>query len=277
MGRIGGHSVMAVTLQLGSTGVDVAALQTALNALGFLNGAVDGNFGPQTAQAVTAFQTGKGLTADGIVGPQTAAALGLAGTPVTVPTGMPNVTVVVASKMFPVTPVAHIAANLPPVMTALQQAALTDLPLVLASLATIRAETEGFVPISEGVSQYNTSPGGSPFDLYDNRADLGNQGPTDGADFRGRGYVQLTGRANYTKFGPIVGVPDLVTNPDKANDSNIAAAILAAFVQSKKMAIAAALAANNLAAARKLVNGGSNGLDRFTSAYQTGMQLMSSG
>jgi peptidoglycan L-alanyl-D-glutamate endopeptidase CwlK len=190
---------------------------------------------------------------------------------------MPNVTVAIAAKMFPVTPVANISVNLPPVMTALQQAALTDLPLVLASIATIRAETEGFVPISEGVSQYNTSPGGSPFDLYDNRADLGNRGPTDGADFRGRGYVQLTGRANYTKFGPIVGVPDLVTNPDRANDPNIAAAILAAFVQSQRTAIAAALAANNLAAARRLVNGGSNGLDRFTSAYQIGMQLMSSG
>jgi len=42
-------------------------------------------------------------------------------------------------------------------------AGLTTVPIVLAALATIRAETEGFVPISEYLSRYNTSPGGQPF------------------------------------------------------------------------------------------------------------------
>jgi peptidoglycan L-alanyl-D-glutamate endopeptidase CwlK len=272
---------MAETLQQGSSGPNVGALQAKLKTLGFLDGSVDGNFGPTTTGAVMAFQNSKGLSPDGVVGPQTADALGLvaavaqpsADAPVL--PGMPGVTIEIAAKMFPVTPVRNIQANLPTLLAALQKARLTDLPIVLASIATIRAETEGFVPISEGISRFNTSPGGPPFGLYDNRADIGNRGPTDGADYKGRGYVQLTGRANYAKYGPLIGVPDLVDNPDKANDSNIAAAILAAFVQSKKTAISAALARNDLAAACRLVNGGSNGLDRFSEAYQTGMKLMS--
>ncbi|MDF0667352.1 MAG: hypothetical protein P0119_14930 [Nitrospira sp.] len=59
--------------------------------------------------------------------------------------------------------------------------------MVLVALAIIRAETESFEPIAEGRSRYNTSPNGHPFDLYDYRKDLGNQGPPDGEQYRGRG------------------------------------------------------------------------------------------
>jgi len=62
------------TLQLHATGTDVLALQQRLGVLGYNVGA-DGIFGPQTQQAVAAFQTAKRLTADGIVGPQTLNAL----------------------------------------------------------------------------------------------------------------------------------------------------------------------------------------------------------
>jgi len=74
------------------------------------------------------------------------------------------------------------------------------------ALATIRAETESFHPINEGLSKFNTSPGGHPFDLYDHRTDLGNQGKGDGAKYRGRGYVKLTGRFNYQNYGAALGV-----------------------------------------------------------------------
>jgi peptidoglycan L-alanyl-D-glutamate endopeptidase CwlK len=151
---------------------------------------------------------------------------------------------------------------------------LTSLQVVLASLATIRAETAGFVPLDEGLSRFNTSPGGHPFDLYDNRSDLGNQGPPDGASFKGRGFVQLTGRRNYTKLGPVAGVPGLVSRPEQANDPEIAAALLAAFVKAVEIPLKQALLDNDLAAARKLVNGGSHGLADFTDAYQTGLDLM---
>jgi putative chitinase len=263
------------TLQEGMTGGDVTALQTQLQMRGFPPGAIDGAFGPGTEAAVIAFQKSEGLAPDGIVGTATAQALGLG--PVDPPPApaMPNVTVAVVSKMFPLTPLDPIKANLPHVLGALVAADLTSVPIVVVALATIRAETEGFVPISESQSRYNSSPGGHPFDLYDNRKDLGNQGPPDGASFKGRGYVQLTGRANYTKFGPIVGVDDLVDQPDQANDPDVAAKLLAAFIGNKVSAIMTAVSGGDLASARRLVNGGSNGLDRFTDAYQIGVGLLS--
>ncbi len=148
------------------------------------------------------------------------------------------------------------------------------MPIVTASLATIRAETEGFAPISEFVSRFNTSPGGRPFDLYDSRKDLGNRGPPDGADFKGRGYVQLTGRSNYAKYGPLVGVAALVEQPERANEPDVAARLLAAFIASNEIAMKQALLAGDLATARRLVNGGTHGLERFSEAYQIGASLI---
>ena len=263
------------TLKEGMSGSDVAELQTRLQAHGFPPGAIDGDFGPGTEAAVIAFQKSEGLVPDGVVGASTAEALGFPAAALPPPPAMPNVTVAVVSKMFPATPLAHINSNLPHVLAALVAAGLTSVPIVLAALATIRAETEGFQPISEFQSRFNTGPNGPPFGLYDNRRDLGNRGPPDGASFKGRGYVQLTGRANYTRFGPIVGVANLVDQPDQANDPDVAARILAAFIKSKQVEIESALAADDLAQARRLVNGGTNGLDRFVDAYRKGRQLLS--
>jgi peptidoglycan L-alanyl-D-glutamate endopeptidase CwlK len=152
---------------------------------------------------------------------------------------------------------------------------MADKIMVLMALATIRAETGEFLPISEGVSSFNTSPGGPPFDLYDHRADLGNQGPPDGERFKGRGFVQLTGRANYRQHGEAIGLgTQLLDNPDLANDPEIAARLLASFLKSREAAIRAAVAAGDLAQARKLVNGGSHGIDAFTGAWRTGDPLI---
>jgi len=262
------------TLNEGDSGPDVIALQNRLKERGFPPGVVDGDFGPGTLAAVIGFQKSEGLLADGVVGARTALALGFDANTIPALPSMPDITLAIVAKMFPVTPLDNINTNLPAVLAALANAQLTTVPIILAGLATIRAETEGFVPISEGVSRFNTSPGGQPFDLYDNRRDLGNRGPTDGADFKGRGYVQLTGRTNYTKFGPIVGVPDLTSNPDKANDPVTAANLLAAFIGSQEIPIKTALLESDFPTARRLVNGGTNGLDRFTAAYQIGASLL---
>ncbi|HAX77133.1 MAG TPA: hypothetical protein DCY88_15190 [Cyanobacteria bacterium UBA11372] len=62
------------TLRLGSKGDDVNYLQEALNEYGY-KVTVDGIFGKKTEAAVKKFQKSRGLTPDGIVGPQTWSAL----------------------------------------------------------------------------------------------------------------------------------------------------------------------------------------------------------
>lgn len=262
-------------LQEGATGPDVRSLQQSLLKAGFPPGSIDGQFGPGTEAAVLAFQQSAGLLADGVVGARTAAVLGLGPSQIPAPQAMPSITVAMVSKMFPATPLDHIQQNLGPVLGALQSRGLTSTPVVLAALATIRAETATFLPIAEGVSRFNTSPGGRAFDLYDNRKDLGNLGPTDGADFCGRGYIQLTGRSNYTRFSADIGLGSrLVERPQDACDPAIAAQLLAAFIAAEEIPIKQALLDSDLARARRLVNGGSNGLPAFVSAYQTGTRLI---
>lgn len=51
-------------------------------------------------------------------------------------------------------------------------------------------------------------------EAYEGRIDLGNTEPGDGVRFKGRGYIQLTGRDNYTKYSLAVG-EDFIENPDK--------------------------------------------------------------
>ena len=261
------------TLKTGSSGTEVIALQRALQRRGFNPGSVDGSFGPGTHAAVLAFQKSEGLLADGNVGPRTAAALGLIDAP-QIPSVLPGVTVQIVSQMFPGTPVANIERHLPNVLQALVEPKLTEKSMVLMSLATIRAETAGFQPINEGMSRFNTSPGGHPFDLYDNRRDLGNTGVPDGQRYRGRGFIQLTGRANYQQHGNAIGVLDLVDNPDQANDSMIAARLLASFIKANELRIKQSLLADDLAAARRLVNGGSHGLESFAEAFRAGQRLI---
>jgi len=71
------HAVQApsTTLKPGDTGTQVKRLQRTLASLGYSAGKADGSYGPGTKQAVVDFQTAQGLTADGIVGPKTLAAL----------------------------------------------------------------------------------------------------------------------------------------------------------------------------------------------------------
>ena len=283
-------------LKAGSTGPDVTNLQQRLKDLGFDPNGVDGNFGPGTKAALIAFQKSKGLTADGVAGPQTMAALQLgtaaaagASTGTTTGSGdsvggaaaagaapaVAGVTAETVSKMFPGVPMTNIKENLPFVLQALADAGLADKPMVLMALATIRAETGNFTPLSEFKSKFNTAPGGPPFGLYDNRHDLGNQGPPDGDSFKGRGYIQLTGRSNYQVHGAAIGLGNqLIDNPKLANQPDIAAKLLASFIKSKEQAIRNALKAGDLKKARKLVNGGSHGLDEFTKAFNTGKKLL---
>ena len=66
----------------------------------------------------------------------------------------------------------------------------------------------------------------------------------------------------------------LVADPDEANEPTTAAALLASFLKRKERAIKEALVEDDLRQARRLVNGGSHGLDAFTAAYRTGESLL---
>ena len=285
-------------LKRGSSGPEVLTLQSTLKQLGFDPNGSDGVFGGGTQAAVIAFQKSKGLTPDGMVGPGTMAALqtsaAVAGinvngtttdasvygtttttTPTTTTSSVCNAPVGAVCKMFPGVPIQNIETNLPYVMQALIAVDLGDKDMVLMALATIRAETGNFTPLSEFQSKYNTAPGGPPFGLYDYRRDLGNQGPPDGANFKGRGYIQLTGRNNYQIHGAAIGLGDqLITDPSLANQPDIAGKLLASFLKAAEAKIRSALAQNNLAAARKLVNGGSHGLTEFSQAYNIGKTVI---
>jgi predicted chitinase len=86
-------------------------------------------------------------------------------------------------------------------------------------LATVELETGNtFKPIPErGPDSY--------FERYEGRQDLGNVHPGDGLRFKGRGFVQITGRNNYQNYAKIMGI-DLVNNPDLALDPQNALFIL---------------------------------------------------
>jgi len=264
------------TLKEGASGPEVSQLQEKLKEQGFDPGAIDSKFGPGTEAAVIAFQKSEGLAADGIAGPQTMAKLGFAVAPSAPLDDITDrVQVDEVSKMCPGAPLGNIKRFLPNVLGALRKFELGDKAMVLMAIATIRAETGRFEPLSEGRSRFNTSPNGHPFDLYDNRRDLGNQGRPDGNDFKGRGFVQLTGRANYQKFSEQLGLGDeLVTNPGEANDPQTASDLLALFLKDKEARIREALSDGDLRTARKLVNGGSHGLDDFSESYKIGNALL---
>lgn len=271
---------MKQLLSKGDQGADVERLRKALaGALGAdadafavlkqAGSSIDSEFDA----AIRRWQAGIGIIADGIIGPRCQLLLELAPpVPLTLGRDTANgpgaepVNVGSVSRLFPATKPANIARYLPYVEAALGAAGLTDRAMVVGALATIRAETEGFVPIAEFQSKFNTPPGGPPFSLYDKRSDIGNSQRGDGERYRGRGFVQLTGKANYQTYGQKLGL-GLVDAPDKANAPEVAAVVLAQFLFDKAARFREAVAQGDLRAARRLVNGGAHGLDSFKDVF----------
>ncbi|MEL6786793.1 MAG: peptidoglycan-binding protein [Cyanobacteria bacterium J06607_15] len=266
-------------LKVGSSGAAVLTLQTKLRDRGFNPGTVDGIFGRDTKQALIAFQRSVGLSPDGIAGKNTWAALNAGEIKRPVATGL--FTVDAVSQMFYDAPRHNIEKYLPAVLKSLEKQGLGDRKMILMALSTIRAESASFAPISEFQSRYNTTPGKHAFNRYDFRADLGNSEVGDGAKYKGRGFIQLTGKANYHTYSKRLGMGDceasrrhrLLNNPDLANDASIAADIFAYFLKDKEYLIRQDLADGNLRAARRRVNGGSHGLQQFTTAFNTGLGM----
>ena len=88
------------------------------------------------------------------------------------------------------------------------------------------------------------------------KSKMGNTEDGDGYKYRGRGMIQLTGKANYEKYGKLLGI-DLVKNPDLANDPAIAAQLATAYWKENNLGKAAR--EGDVAKVTQKINGGQNG------------------
>jgi putative chitinase len=113
-------------------------------------------------------------------------------------------------------------------------------------------------PTEQSTKGYVNNPEALALKVYSNRMGNGPPASGDGWDFRGRGLIQLTGRNNYTAREAETDVP-LLTMPDLAADPGMSVRLACLYWTSRK--INAAADADDLVKVRKLVNGGSNGLD----------------
>ena len=259
-------------LKVGSTGDDVVKLQKKLG--------VDpvGTFGPKTEAAVKDWQKANGLTADGLVGDAT------------------------WKKMFgevseSVTPVTSGSLNLEKLKGHIPDAVLAQIPEIVNKfncntnlrlahfLAQCGHESGGFKAVSENLnysakgllgtfpkyfnsttaSQYERKPEMIASKVYGGRMGNGAESTKEGYKFRGRGYIQLTGKSNYTNFSKFIG-EDTVSNPDLvANKYPLASA--AFFFDSNKLWTICDKGADDatVTAVTKRVNGGTLGLaDRLS-------------
>ena len=227
-------------LKIGSKGDDVKKLQTKLGLT------PDGSFGPNTEKKVKEWQTANGLTSDGIVGDSTWNKMFESSvTSTTVTTQNSSGLKLDALKSHIPN---NVLAQIPE--TAAKFNITTNLRLAhfLSQCAHESGEFKWVVEFASGKA-------------YEGRKDLGNTQPGDGVRFKGRGYIQLTGRANYQKFSKFCG-EDCVANPDLvANKYPMMSA--AYFFDSNKLwtICDGGATENDVKAVTKRVNGGYNGLE----------------
>jgi predicted chitinase len=115
-----------------------------------------------------------------------------------------------------------------------------------AFIAQVAHESGGF--------QYNEEIASGR--AYEGRSDLGNTQPGDGERFKGRGYIQLTGRANYAAAGKALGL-DLVNNPGLAARPENAARVAAWYWNSR--GLNALADRGDFDGITRRINGGYNG------------------
>ena len=95
-------------------------------------------------------------------------------------------------------------------------------------------------------------------EAYEGRQDLGNTQPGDGMKYKGRGLIQLTGRANYKVYGDALKL-DLVNQPQLAAGSVLSLTVACEFW--KRNELNALCDNDDIVAVTRRINGGTNGLD----------------
>lgn len=92
---------------------------------------------------------------------------------------------------------------------------------------------------------------------YEGRKNLGNTQPGDGVRFKGRGPIQITGRANYRAYGRKIGI-DIERHPEVAAIPSIGLHLALEFWATNGLNATADL--DNVEAITRVINGGTNGL-----------------
>jgi putative chitinase len=258
-------------LKVGSKGEDVKKLQSKLG-LG-----ADGVFGSGTEAAVKKWQASNGLTADGIVGEGTWSKMFGDKQLIT----EPSKPIVSSGPLKLENLKGHIPdAVIAQIPETAQKFNITN-PLRLAHfLAQCGHESAGFKAIQENLNYsadglkkifpkyfpgnlaegYARNPEKIASKVYGSRMGNGDETTKEGFKFRGRGYIQLTGKDNYTRFGKFIG-EDTVANPDLvATKYPLASA--AFFFDSNKLWEICDRGADDatVTAVTKRVNGGTIGL-----------------
>jgi len=216
-------------LKVGSRGEEVKKLQAKLG-LG-----ADGVFGPGTETAVKKWQADNGLTADGLVGDGTwnkmfSESVGSQPSVITEPSPIAN-----AGQLK----LQNLRGHIPDgVISQIPDTASKfgiDTPVKLAHfLSQCGHESGGFKVTQENLNysakglrgifgkyfptdalaeQYQRKPEAIASRVYGGRMGNGMEPTKEGFKFRGRGYIQLTGKDNYTAFGRAIN-EDIVNNPD---------------------------------------------------------------
>jgi predicted chitinase len=132
-----------------------------------------------------------------------------------------KVTVALLESVFPESARKNIEVNAPYLPAALQEFKISDKRVAAAIIATIAVETPNFEPLAESAEYAK---------IYEGKSGIGNINPGDGVRYRGRGYLQITGRANYQKMSERLGLGSrLLDSPDDANSPEVASRILVAY------------------------------------------------
>lgn len=260
-------------LKLGSKGEDVKKLQQRLGI------GADGSFGPGTEKAVKEWQSKNGLKADGIIGDASWSKLFASES-----NPAPSAPAPVVESGAPLSFINKLRGHIPDAVFAQIPAACAafniNSPLRLAHfLAQCGHESGGFKAVSENLnysadglkkifgkyfpgdtSAYARNPEKIASKVYANRMGNGDEASKEGWKFRGRGYIQLTGKSNYEKFTKFIG-EDCISNPDLvATKYPLASA--AFFFDSNKLWAICDRGSDDAAvtAVTKRVNGGTIGL-----------------
>lgn len=158
-------------------------------------------------------------------------------------------------EIMPRLPAARLAEFLPHLDAAMGEYAINSPARAAAFLAQLAHESGEFRWMEE---IWGPTPAQRRYEPPSTlAANLGNTQPGDGFRFKGRGPIQLTGRANYQRFGQLLGI-DLIAAPQRAASPDVAFRIAALYWANR--GLNALADAGNFREITRRINGGFNGL-----------------